>query len=239
MNNSLGLVEVKGFCASIFTVDALLKNTSVSIDMQEINNGNVILKLKGLLPQIQFAVNLAIENANKISSVINYTLLEKLNPSIEKIFFNEKKKSLAEGSTKPEINFKTEIKPLSQPKVIETSRTKTTRFKKVKTSSLTKSNSKVSDEQNISDSESKVSTIERLRLEALGKKSLSNNRSEKPGIKSVQHYNVKRLADLEGLNVHKLRRAARDFDDFPIKGRQISMASREELMVYFKQILPE
>lgn len=42
--------------------------------------------------------------------------------------------------------------------------------------------------------------------------------------------------ELENLNVHELRRLARSQDDFPIKGREISKANRQELLEYFKSI---
>lgn len=73
----------------------------------------------------------------------------------------------------------------------------------------------------------------------MGKKIAAEKKSEVSKPKAVSSYVVKKLSDLDGLNVHKLRRVARDFAEFPIKGRQISIANRDELMVYFKQILPE
>ena len=42
--------------------------------------------------------------------------------------------------------------------------------------------------------------------------------------------------ELENLNVHELRRLARSQDAFPIKGREISKANRQELLEYFKSI---
>ena len=38
------------------------------------------------------------------------------------------------------------------------------------------------------------------------------------------------------MNVHKLRHYARKFPDFPIKGREISRANRDELVEWFKSI---
>lgn len=38
------------------------------------------------------------------------------------------------------------------------------------------------------------------------------------------------------LNVHALRRIARGFEDFPIKGREISKANRAKLLDYFKSL---
>jgi nicotinamide mononucleotide adenylyltransferase len=79
-------------------------------------------------------------------------------------------------------------------------------------------------------------TIERLKLEALGKK------YEEKSIKNSEPSNgnnnsVYSIAELEQLNVHKLRRYARSFDGFPIKGREISKANRGELLNYFKDLI--
>ncbi len=38
------------------------------------------------------------------------------------------------------------------------------------------------------------------------------------------------------MNVHKLRNHARSFSNFPIKGREISRANRDELIAFFKTI---
>lgn len=38
------------------------------------------------------------------------------------------------------------------------------------------------------------------------------------------------------MNVHKLRHYAREFPDFPIKGREISRANRNELVDLFNTI---
>jgi len=44
------------------------------------------------------------------------------------------------------------------------------------------------------------------------------------------------MEELEVLNVHALRRIARSFDNFPIKGREISKANRTTILDYFKSI---
>ncbi len=41
---------------------------------------------------------------------------------------------------------------------------------------------------------------------------------------------------IDGMNVHKLRHYAREFPNFPIKGREISRANRDELVELFKKI---
>ncbi len=42
--------------------------------------------------------------------------------------------------------------------------------------------------------------------------------------------------DIERLNVHKLRKLARSIDNFPIRGREISRANRDELIDYFASL---
>ena len=44
------------------------------------------------------------------------------------------------------------------------------------------------------------------------------------------------MDELVILNVHALRRIARGFDDFPIKGREISKANRAKLLDHFKSM---
>jgi microcompartment protein CcmL/EutN len=92
-----------------------------------------------------------------------------------------------------------------------------------------------------------LSTIERLRLEALGvenrkKKSKDITVPDKKINDKVKNQNVdfkNSDADfglIDQMNVHKLRHYARKFPDFPIKGREISRANRDELVEWFKSI---
>lgn len=239
MNNSLGLVEIKGFCSAIFTADAILKNSSVEIGVEETNNGNMILKLKGSLPQIKYAINLAVESANKISSVVNHTVLENLNSEIERAFFIKSKSFIRKEKAKESKTFKAEIQTENSDEEKIISPVKSVSSKRKQNPRTAKVIEKAIEFNEPTLAETKSSIIERLRLEELGKKAIQAVGKISDKTEKTQTYDIEKLSDLEGLNVHKLRRAARDFEEFPIKGRQISMASREELMVYFKQILPE
>jgi microcompartment protein CcmL/EutN len=81
-------------------------------------------------------------------------------------------------------------------------------------------------------------TIAKLRMEALGKKNYVEPESEIKLVAESQNENGPlSLEQLQGLNVHKLRRYARNFSSFPIKGREISRANRDELLNYFKELL--
>ncbi len=135
------------------------------------------------------------------------------------------------------------------------------KIKKLKEKTDTQSNSKmnetienkIEDDKNIikesdlkTETEKPLSTIERLRLEALGlenkkKKSKESVSSKKiiDGVKNENSTLKNSDADFElinQMNVHKLRHYARKFPDFPIKGREISRANRDELVEWFESI---
>ena len=80
---------------------------------------------------------------------------------------------------------------------------------------------------------SSSSTIDRLKKEALGKTSPA----EKTQITNPPLSFNFTMAELEVMNVHQLRRFARDIESFPIKGREISRANRGELLDFFKALL--
>ena len=85
-------------------------------------------------------------------------------------------------------------------------------------------------------------TISRLRQEALGKVDSNKKKTLSPeseNIKMVpehkEKFNSLHSEDIESLNVHQLRRLARDAENFPIKGREISKANRQELLEFFRK----
>ena len=99
----------------------------------------------------------------------------------------------------------------------------------------------------VSETERPMSTIERLRMEALGlenKKIIAKENAlyvkKKPEeSKPTNFSNEMGEVDFEAIkkmNVHKLRHYAREFPEFPIKGREISRANRDELVELFKSI---
>jgi microcompartment protein CcmL/EutN len=63
--------------------------------------------------------------------------------------------------------------------------------------------------------------LTRLRKEVLGKE-------ESTGAGNID--------DIDSMNVHQLRHLARSIPEFPIKGRKISRANREELINYFRNL---
>ncbi|MCU0342680.1 MAG: BMC domain-containing protein [Ignavibacterium sp.] len=108
---------------------------------------------------------------------------------------------------------------------------------------------KVEENNDILDSTKPLSTIERLRIEALGSQGKKNKLKELSVPEKKKNDEPKnnhpiienRVIDFEAIshmNVHKLRHYARGFPNFPIKGREISRANRNELVDLFKTIKP-
>jgi len=85
-----------------------------------------------------------------------------------------------------------------------------------------------------------LSTIERLRREALGIEEKKNVVKQDTAVKIKNNSSKNSKIDfneIEKMNVHKLRRYARGFEKFPIKGREISRANRDELVKLFETML--
>ncbi|HQJ46570.1 MAG TPA: hypothetical protein PK195_08005, partial [Ignavibacteriaceae bacterium] len=102
-------------------------------------------------------------------------------------------------------------------------------------------------EESESESDINLSTIERLRREALGIKTKEIIKERKITVAPVKKKKEKSDAIrsenqkvdfelIDKMNVHKLRNYARKFSGFPIKGREISRANRGELIEYFKKL---
>lgn len=107
---------------------------------------------------------------------------------------------------------------------------------------------RITEENDISDKSVKpLSTIERLRIEALGtarKKANIEEELSADNKKVKETHKVKSsIKDPEvdfdlisQMNMHKLRNYARKFSNFPIKGREISRANRDELVELFNTL---
>jgi ethanolamine utilization protein EutM len=80
-------------------------------------------------------------------------------------------------------------------------------------------------------------TISRLRREALGMKESKEPKKETVIPKEPAVIMPGEIPEgLDTMNVHQLRHIARAIDNFPIKGRQISKANRQELLEHFKML---
>lgn len=81
----------------------------------------------------------------------------------------------------------------------------------------------------------KIKKSEESKPRSINKKNLNSTVKKEPTV-TKSGKKIPPMNELEILNVHALRRIARGFDNFPIKGRDISKANRAKLLDHFKSL---
>jgi ethanolamine utilization protein EutM len=211
-DRALGMVETRGLVASIEAADAMVKAANVQLlSKEKITAGLVTILIVGETAAVKSAVDAGAAAAQRVGELVSTHIIPRPDDQIDDMVSgNPPKKAKQE---KPKTV--TEKKPER--------RKKQTLVKKVE---------KVEDIKPETKSSSS-STIDRLKEEALG----GITTVEKPAKEKKKSDFGISMAELEVMNVHQLRRFARDFEAFPIKGREISRANRGELLDFFKAIL--
>lgn len=270
MINSIGLIESRGLVALIEAADVILKNSPVKIlGINKLNNGLVTLSVYGESDYVKAAIDAGVESGKKVGEIYAYSVID--DPSDElfdlygELFNNTTKKNVdvdKDFVINKSIKNEQIIQPDKNLSEVKLTDAKDSNFEKkypVKASKknglrnkrATQINKPDLEEKEIiaekeSSNEKPISTIDRLREEAFGKKikkdkikkSATVDENFSADIKTKETV-VNTVVDYElvnTLNVHKLRHYARTFPEFPIKGRMISRANREELVELFKTL---
>jgi ethanolamine utilization protein EutM len=258
--NSIGLIESRGLVALFEATDFILKNSPVKIlGIKNLDNGLLTLGVSGDVEYVKAAIESAVDAGRRVGEIYATSVIE--NPTIELInlfteIFGEsisKYKKTATAEVIPEKvekakNISSEpIKKITRiEKLIPESKKETTskkliirQEKEIVEKKIEKESAKPKEEPAVDEKHS-LSTIERLRKEALGLISISDKKADKELlVKESSNTSGDKEIDfdaIEKMNVHKLRHYAREFDNFPIKGREISRANRSELVELFKKI---
>lgn len=239
MKQTIGIIETKGLISAVAAVDSILKNTIVEfLGFEFIGGGIVISKFSGTSISIDFALKEGREQSEKHGGFIASVSIDLENYQMQKLF--SKNKSINSEFLQNETPAKEPSVPVS--KNISKNNIDSALEGGVKT--ISKKSNKISKPDSLVEKHSKEKkqisseenlfhqseTIERLKREALGT-------TKKETIKNdfVSGEN-KNQGDVNNMNVHELRHYVRGIDDFPIKGRQISRASRDELMMHFNSL---
>ena len=213
-DRALGMVETRGLIASIEAADAMVKAARVQlVGKEKIQGGLVTILVTGETAAVKSAVDAGAAAAQRVGELVSTHIIprpdEQVDDMIGEIIPAERKPRKQEEEIIPKI----ESEHIVKRKEIKEEEI----FEEVKTVQKASSSS----------------TIDRLKKEALGK-SITLETPVKT--KSSQKLNFT-MAELEVMNVHQLRRFARDIESFPIKGREISRANRGELLDFFKTLL--
>lgn len=221
MQLALGLIETKGLIGAIEAADAMVKAANVKlVSKEKITAALVTVKIIGEVAAVKSAVDAGAAAAQKVGQLVSVHVIprpdEQLNdiiftPELNVVSVEEKESFVIDNDDKTQeidINETSEEhgKSIEQQEFL---------FEEVKEEKVRKQRKKIS------------STIETLKNEAI-----SELQEESTNVKQ----DIPSEDELSNLNVHELRHLARAFENFPIKGRQISRANREELIEYFNKL---
>jgi microcompartment protein CcmL/EutN len=219
-DRALGMVETRGLIASIEAADAMVKAAKVQLlGKEQVQGGLVTILVEGETAAVKSAVDAGAAAAKRVGELVSTHIIPRPDDQIDQIVMRN-----AAIETKPyKQDPIPEEKPEPLPKKKPERRRKQVKIKEMQSSEETEPVFK-----SISSS-----TIDRLKEEAFG----GTPTIEKSGkTKSKREFKFS-MAELEVMNVHQLRRFARDIESFPIKGREISRANRGELLDFFKALL--
>ncbi len=224
MDEALGILETKGLAAAVCAADSMIKNTSIKIlGKENLTGGYISLFIYGDISSVNEALKIGTQNAEKISTVLAYNVISK---PVDEIF-NLLNLNFSEAGIVQEEFSEIADKKLEFPSSLKP---KDKSLKKVSTKQKESiSDNKIKKETNIKNND----TLTRLRNEALKKN------GNKPEIKNSGKTDSSNSVNenLESLNVHQLRKLARSTDGFPIKGREISKANRNQLLIHFENLV--
>lgn len=233
MQYALGLIETKGLVGAIEAADAMLKASNVKlIGKEKITAGLVTITVIGETAAVKAAVDAGAFAAQKVGQLITAHVIPRPDDQVDIILPDlQSKEAIFEKNDKPKANENNILNNEDFPKSFE---------EVVKQPIVNKTIIEPEQETLFSMVEHSSVTKKRGRPRESKKEIVTVTKSIKDEIdvenKVLKDKSVPSLDELLALNVHKLRHLAREFENFPIKGRQISRANKDELCKYFEQI---
>lgn len=240
MQLALGLIETKGLIGAIEAADAMVKAANVKlVSKEKITAALVTVKIIGEVAAVKSAVDAGAAAAQRVGQLVSAHVIPRPDDQIEDIIYSS---SLVQPIVEKEIPKKEKIvveKPVKK-KVVEEkvepdsvapdAEEDVTLFHDLeKESKPARPKVKVSKPK--VETEKPISRLDSLRKEAMSEIGKPEEESGNISSKEVPPFEV-----LAEMNVHELRHFARSFENFPIKGRQISRANRDELRAHFDKI---
>lgn len=217
-DKALGMVETRGLIASIEAADAMVKAAQVQLlGKEKVQAGLVTIFVLGETAAVKSAIDAGSAAAQRVGELVSTHIIPRPDDQIDELISGKAFDDNTSGKKAPIVENKASQRTKQIPKQDEEVLEETKPKPKPK-----------SDPEHTSSS-----TIDRLKKEALGV-TLDVERTAKGKPKSGLKYS---MSELEVMNVHQLRRFARDIENFPIKGREISRANRGELLDFFKTLL--
>lgn len=251
MQLALGLIETKGLIGAIEAADAMVKAANVKlVSKEKITAALVTVKIIGEVAAVKSAVDAGAAAAQRVSQLISAHVIPRPDDQLEDIIYYSQ---LQTKSEKPEDKkAKPKPKKLEPEKIVEPVQLEEEEIEKdpeifispevdekqeeiieVKEKPKQKRKS-VQPGKEISVTESRLEALRKEAMTEIGEGDVEEKVEE--SVSQVFSGEVPSREELSILNVHKLRHLARSFENFPIKGREISRANRDELIEHFDKI---
>lgn len=219
MQLALGLIETKGLVAAIEAADAMVKAAEVKlISKERVSGALVVIKIVGDVAAVKSAVDAGAVAAQRVGQLVSTHVIPRPDDQLEDIIYSHGKKTF---QSKPKMKHKKMNQGSNEVSLFDADeKTETKTDETYFDESLEKGN--YSRETGIHDD------FENIDSDFPDEQADTFSASEGNLILSDE--------EIKKLNVHQLRKLARSFDNFPIKGREISKANRQVLINYFKMI---
>lgn len=207
MKFALGLIETKGLIGAIEAADAMVKAAQVKLVSKERAGGALInIRVVGEVAAVKSAVDAGAAAAQRVGELVSAHVIPRPDDQMDVIL--DDLKSDDEKKT---------VYSKGEEELILTEPSEPDNF-------ILESDS---------DEETEISSEPEEKEEPEHEE---ENTSESEEEQSLFSSEIPTVEELEKLNVHQLRHLARGFENFPIKGREISKANRTVLIEYFNTL---
>ncbi|MEW6701627.1 MAG: BMC domain-containing protein [Bacteroidota bacterium] len=225
MQLALGLIETKGLIGAIEAADAMVKAANVKlVSKEKITAALVTVKIIGEVAAVKSAVDAGAAAAQRVGQLISAHVIPRPDDQLEEIIYYS---SLQPPSKETNDEEKVvEKKPIQKKVVEEKNNLEETLF-----ADLEKEEEKSTPQASLPAGKG---GLKRGRKPKITSEEVKEKSALPPLTISLKE--VPSDDELDKLNVHELRHFARSFENFPIKGRQISRANRDELREHFSKI---
>jgi microcompartment protein CcmL/EutN len=246
MQLALGLIETKGLIGAIEAADAMVKAANVKlVGKEKITAALITVKIVGEVAAVKSAVDAGAAAAQRVGQLVSVHVIPRPDDQLEDLIYStsvpptspkkEVKKEIQEVVEEEEKQTDVEIEKVV-PKKVETEEQTLFSIEPIEKKPkpvVKKSKPKVKLDT------ARTSTLDALRkkaLEEIGESQKEASEETKVEMETLPSGEIPSAEFLSTLNVHQLRHYARSFENFPIKGRQISRANRDELIEHFNTL---
>ncbi len=228
MQLALGLIETQGLIGAIEAADAMLKAANVKlVSKEKITAALVTVKVVGEVAAVKSAVDAGAAAAQRVGQLISTHVIPRPAAELEPLIYDH---PVISKSVKSKVKSNKKKSSGGDYSLFDKESSET-RLKIEETILENELEEEVEDRVK-EDAEDRTEQINDT-IEEISDETESEEFKQSSDLPSDE---IPSRNELEKMNVHELRHLARSFDNYPIKGREISKANRQTLLDYFDTI---